>query len=83
MLRLLNSWLSMNPFAIPLIRKTLARIHVADAEKLARTALNITTARETVDYLIRRVPPLVGMELEEYSAELRSPLISREREPGP
>jgi len=75
--------LSMNPFAIPLIRKTIGRVRLGDAEKLARTALQITTARETAEYLIRCVPSLVGLELGEYAAELRSPLTPWEREPGP
>jgi signal transduction protein with GAF and PtsI domain len=74
--------LSMNPFAIPLIRKTLGRVRLPDAENLARTTLKIATAQDTAEYLIREVPHLVGMELGEFAAELRSPLVPWNHESG-
>jgi phosphoenolpyruvate-protein phosphotransferase (PTS system enzyme I) len=65
--------LSMNPLAIPVIRKVVSDISLADARSIANRALELITAQEIADYLIEAVTPFVSLDLKPFIREISNP----------
>jgi phosphotransferase system enzyme I (PtsI) len=64
--------LSMNPRAIPVIRRVVRSVAVRDARRLAEQAAGFATAREIAEFLVREITPLVPMDLKPFLHELVS-----------
>ncbi len=62
--------LSMNPLAIPTIRKVIQEVSLEESRSIARTALTFVTAHEVGEYLIEAVSRLVKFNLVPYRKEI-------------
>ncbi len=65
--------LSMNPLAIPAIRKVLHEVSIQDSRKIAAKALRFHTAHEVFLYLTGAVSKLTRTDLSDYAHELAAP----------
>jgi phosphotransferase system enzyme I (PtsI) len=64
--------LSMNPLAIPTIRRVVREVSLEEARAIANRALALSTAREVEDYVIEAVSRLVRVNLVPYVKEIRA-----------
>ncbi|HYK91722.1 MAG TPA: phosphoenolpyruvate--protein phosphotransferase [Acidobacteriota bacterium] len=64
------SQLSMNPIAIPAIRKVIQEVSLEDARTIARKTMTFATAREVGEYLIDAVSQLVKTNLSVFKKEI-------------
>ncbi len=64
--------LSMNPLAIPAVRKIIQEVALEEAQTIARKALSLTTAGEVGEYLVDAVPQFVKIDLLPYAKEITS-----------
>jgi len=65
--------LSMNPLAVPVIRKVISDMALADARAIAEKALTLITAQEIADYLVESVTPRISLDLTPFVKEIRDP----------
>jgi phosphoenolpyruvate-protein phosphotransferase (PTS system enzyme I) len=65
--------LSMNPLAVPVIRKVISNISLADARLIAKKSLELVTAQEIADYLIESATPRISLDLTPFIKEIRDP----------
>ncbi len=71
--------LSMNPLAIPTIRKVIQEVSLEESRSIARKALTFATAQEAGEYVIEAVSRLVKINLAPYRKEI---MASGERSHG-
>jgi len=62
--------LSMNPLAIPTIRKVIQGVSLEESRAVATTAMTFATAKEVGEYLIDAVSRLVGIDLLPFAKEI-------------
>jgi phosphoenolpyruvate-protein phosphotransferase (PTS system enzyme I) len=65
--------LSMNPLAVPIIRRVIGNISLADARLIATRSLELVTAQEIADHLIEAVTPRIPLDLTPFIKEIRDP----------
>jgi phosphoenolpyruvate-protein phosphotransferase (PTS system enzyme I) len=63
--------LSMNPLAVPIIRRVIHEISLADARLIAKRSLEFITAQEIADYLIEAIAPRISLDLTPFIKEIR------------
>jgi phosphotransferase system enzyme I (PtsI) len=64
--------LSMNPLAIPTIRRVIQEVSLEEARAIADTAMSFPTAGEVEDYLVGAVSRLVKADLAPYVKEIKA-----------
>ena len=62
--------LSMNPLSIPVIRRVLEETTLKDAQKIARKALTMVTAKDVYDYLVPVVSRMISFDLNSWLREI-------------
>jgi phosphoenolpyruvate-protein phosphotransferase (PTS system enzyme I) len=73
--------LSMNPLAMPTIRKVIQEISLQAAREVADRALTLASAREISDYVVDAISGLVPVDLQPYVREI-STLRDRTKSSG-